>query len=390
MAVNYLRPMLALPTATTDATKRTFTVMSYNVLAQHMINREWYQGCSPTSLRWNTRKVNLTKEIAQIDADVVCLQEVSNYESFWEKTMKRMGYKGKMKLRPGGKQDGCAVFYKDYKFEEIGYETINYDDLCTSPQDTAEMKRFNVAMFLALRFKDDDTRPSTEPAQTQENPGIIIGNTHLFWNYRYSYTRLRQALAFIEKAANFRTTFNFPVVLCGDWNNTPDSTIYQILTQGKISEDHLMDNFTYFSEDEDAKLGGEKPDPKNYTKAQQIVHNNRIAHVRELVDGYRQTLPILHSVYSEYQHLPVEDSGIKVPYSGEPTFTNFTDSFKGTLDYIYIFKSTPEEDEKENRRTIIPSKIMHLPFLEVLTAHGALPNDMFASDHVSIVCEFQI
>lgn len=388
---NYVRPMLNLHTATEVVGKRTFTVMSYNVLAQGMINREWYQSCSGTSLRWNTRKANLTKEIAQIDADIVCLQEVSNYDSFWEKTMRQLGYLGKLKQRPGGKQDGCAIFYKDYKFEEIGYETINYDDLCVaSPKDTAELRRLNVAMLLALRFKGDDTKPATEASQPEENPGIIIGNTHLFWNYRYSYARFRQALMFVEKAASLREKFHLPVILCGDWNNTPDSTIYQVLTQGQISDDHVMDNFTYFEEEEDAKLEYSKPDPQNYTEAQKKIHNERVAHVRDLVSGYRQTLPILHSVYSSYQSLDVEDTKITVPYSGEPTFTNFTDSFKGTLDYIFIFKSTPEEDAAANRRTLTPTKIMHLPFLELLTSHVALPNDIFASDHVSILCEFQI
>jgi RNA exonuclease NGL2 len=391
---NYVRPMLNLHTEVVG--KKSFTVMSYNVLAQGMINRSWYQSCSPSCLRWNNRKVSLTKEIAQLDADIVCLQEVSNYDTFWEKTMRQLGYLGKMKIRPGGKQDGCAIFYKDYKFEEIDYETINYDDLCTiSPNDIAELRRFNVAMLLALRFKDEINTKSTseatsETASTEENPGIIIGNTHLFWNYRYSYARFRQALMFVEKAVNFREKLNLPVILCGDWNLTPDSTIYQVLTQGQISEDHVMDNFTYFADEESADLVGSKPNPQDFTDPQKKLHNARVAHVRDLVSGHRQTLPLLHSVYSTYQTLDVEDTKIKVPYTGEPTFTNFTESFKGTLDYIFVLgKSTPEGDAA-NRKTVTPTKIMHLPYLDTLTSHVALPNDMFASDHVSILCEFQI
>lgn len=34
--------------------------------------------------------------------------------------------------------------------------------------------------------------------------------------------------------------------------------------------------------------------------------------------------------------------------------------------------------------------IMELPPIEDLAIHEALPNDIFASDHVSIMCEFAI
>lgn len=72
--------MLTLPTSLSvdiAATKHTFTIMSYNVLAQHMINREIYPYTSATALKWATRKANLVKEIAQVNADIVCLQECS-------------------------------------------------------------------------------------------------------------------------------------------------------------------------------------------------------------------------------------------------------------------------------------------------------------------------
>jgi len=66
---------------------------------------------------------------------------------------------------------------------------------------------------------------------------------------------------------------------------------------------------------------------------------------------------------------------------GEPPFTNFTDPFKGTLDYIFI---------RKGEQAIIPQKIMELPPLEILQSHNALPNDTYPSDHISILCEFGI
>ena len=36
-------------------------------------------------------------------------------DSFWEVTLRNMGYKGYMKIRTNKKQDGCAVFFKQDK-----------------------------------------------------------------------------------------------------------------------------------------------------------------------------------------------------------------------------------------------------------------------------------
>jgi mRNA deadenylase 3'-5' endonuclease subunit Ccr4 len=135
---SYVRPMLALPTPKDRLPKKTFTVLSYNVLAQHLINRTWYSYASAGALKWNTRKANLRTELSQLNADVVCLQECSElypfllffvvafyiyicvcalfpliYErkTFWERTMHDLGYNSYYKQREG-KQDGCAVFFK--------------------------------------------------------------------------------------------------------------------------------------------------------------------------------------------------------------------------------------------------------------------------------------
>lgn len=71
--------MLDLPSHLPDlSNKLSFTVMSYNVLAQNMINRECYPYTSQNALKWANRKVAQTKEIAQINPDIICLQECAN------------------------------------------------------------------------------------------------------------------------------------------------------------------------------------------------------------------------------------------------------------------------------------------------------------------------
>ena len=37
-------------------------------------------------------------------------------DTFWEGALKPFGYKGALKMRTGGKKDGCAIFYKNDKY----------------------------------------------------------------------------------------------------------------------------------------------------------------------------------------------------------------------------------------------------------------------------------
>lgn len=65
----------------TDVHKRmpgreTFTLLSYNVLADLYATSEMYSYCPPWALSWTYRKQNLMREIVSYSADIMCLQEV--------------------------------------------------------------------------------------------------------------------------------------------------------------------------------------------------------------------------------------------------------------------------------------------------------------------------
>lgn len=54
----------------------TFTVLSYNILADMHASSELYSYCPSWALSWPYRKQNLMREIVGYHADIVCLQEV--------------------------------------------------------------------------------------------------------------------------------------------------------------------------------------------------------------------------------------------------------------------------------------------------------------------------
>ena len=45
-------------------------------------------------LRWDVRRKALMEVVRELDADILCLQEVDNYPHFWVKELSLLGYTG--------------------------------------------------------------------------------------------------------------------------------------------------------------------------------------------------------------------------------------------------------------------------------------------------------
>jgi CCR4-NOT transcription complex subunit 6 len=54
----------------------TFTVLSYNMLADLYARSDIYSYCPPWALSWAYRRQNLLREVVGYQADILCLQEV--------------------------------------------------------------------------------------------------------------------------------------------------------------------------------------------------------------------------------------------------------------------------------------------------------------------------
>eukprot|EP01027_Heterolobosea_sp_BB2_P019134 GEZU01026881.1.p1 GENE.GEZU01026881.1~~GEZU01026881.1.p1 ORF type:complete len:145 (+),score=29.27 GEZU01026881.1:118-552(+) len=91
----------------------SFTIASYNILAQHLIRRSIFGYCSKNALKWPTRRENLKRDVKELDADILCLQECDYYDEFFKPELEKIGYDSVFKKKPGNnKFDGCAIFYK--------------------------------------------------------------------------------------------------------------------------------------------------------------------------------------------------------------------------------------------------------------------------------------
>uniref|UniRef100_L7LXA5 Putative transcriptional effector ccr4-related protein n=1 Tax=Rhipicephalus pulchellus TaxID=72859 RepID=L7LXA5_RHIPC len=217
-----------------------FTVMSYNVLAQGLLedNPHLYQHCHEDVLQWPLRRQNLLTELKEVNADILCLQELQqdHYETDFKPELEKMGYGCLYKQRTGDKRDGCGIFFRKSIFELDCFEPIEY-----ARSDVTVLDRDNVALIAMLK-------PVASNAKFGTDFRLCVSTTHLLFNPRRGDIKLAQLcllLAEIDRLA-FRgdspdgTPLYFPILLCGDMNSEPHSPLYTFLTRGSLCYEGLL------------------------------------------------------------------------------------------------------------------------------------------------------
>nr|CAD7447309.1 unnamed protein product [Timema bartmani] len=131
----------------------------------------------------------------------------------------------------------------------------------------------------------------------------------------------------VRERADPSTEKRVSMVLCGDFNSTPECGVYQLFTTQFVPEDCI----DWKSKDDEA------------------INELSLSHSLLLGSAY-----------------------------GTPAFTNFTAGFSGCLDYIFY-----QIDQLEI------TQVVPLPSIEDVTEHTALPSVVFPSDHVALVADLR-
>ncbi|KAG7231384.1 hypothetical protein INR49_008209 [Caranx melampygus] len=206
-----------------------FSVVSYNILSQELLqdNSYLYRHCDPAVLSWEHRLPNLLSEVQQLDADILCLQEVQedHYQDQIRPALQRLGYQCEYKKRTGNKPDGCAIIFKSSRLSLLSSNPVEF-----FRRGDALLDRDNVGLVLLLR-------PNHGPGRSDPSAFICVANTHLLYNPRRGDIKLAQLailLAEIGRLSRRPDGSTNPVVLCGDFNSTPWSPLYHFLTTGRL------------------------------------------------------------------------------------------------------------------------------------------------------------
>lgn len=172
-------------------TSESFRILSYNILAQCYTKPSYFPWASLDQLDWGFRSKQLLQEILSYTADIICLQELDNFEFFKENLQ---NYQGVYKKRANTRKDGCGIFFDSTKFTLVEMETMDF------PKE-------NIVLLVCLESCLSKKR-------------FTVVTSHFY--YKSKLIRNQQADFCIDKAQKSLLEGK-PVVLCGDFNCMPDN-----------------------------------------------------------------------------------------------------------------------------------------------------------------------
>ncbi|XWS70841.1 hypothetical protein CRYUN_Cryun03dG0083600 [Craigia yunnanensis] len=206
-----------------------FIVLSYNILADYhaSTHRNLYFHIPHHMMNWEWRKRNLMFELGLWSADIMCFQEVDKFHDL-EEQLRSWGYSGIWKMRTGNAIDGCAIFWRTSRFKLLHEEYIEFNK---------HELRDNVAQICVLELLSRSTHENpADPLKSSANSNkVVICNIHVLYNPRRGEIKLGQVRRLLERAhAVSKSWDDAPVVLCGDFNCTPKSPLYNFISDQKL------------------------------------------------------------------------------------------------------------------------------------------------------------
>jgi CCR4-NOT transcription complex subunit 6 len=291
------------------------------------------------------------KELKSMAADIITLQEVQKdaYDDWFRPQLMEAGFEGvfqQKKREPifhRGKYtaEGCATFYKTTRFKRVDKHIVDYDklsanelnnltDRAVAEKGLQRLSKGNIA--LAVMLEDQHIKTTHNSQATGPGGGhlITVVNTHILADPGSSDVKLWQAHLLLRTLEQLPDR-NMPLLVCGDFNSTPDSAVYEYCRRGTVQAEH-----------EDLQI-----DPCGILKHLSVGHSLRMSTAYETCNGR------------------------------EADYTNYTEDFKGTLDYIWF-----------TSETLSVLAISQVDDESQLTQETALPSSTRPSDHVSLVSTF--
>lgn len=344
----------------------TFNVLSYNVLCERMATSAMHGYTPSWALNWDYRKEFILQEVMSYSSDICCLQEVDveQYEDYFlHHLSSQQEYNGifspKSRARTMREEerkhvDGCCIFFKSNKFSLIESQVIEFNQIALRRDDFKKtedmfnrvMTKDNIAIVALLENKDSGSR-------------LIVANTHIHWDPEEKDVKLVQVAMLIdeltkisERFSKFPTKLNvkegyppapkyskgsqIPLLVCGDFNSTPDSGVVEFLENGKIGPNHsdflgfTYGNYTKDGADHGWQFKSAYPDDGNKD------WNNKDLTTSTDKDKDSNSMAISTSVHVNNGNSNSSGNRNQKVLS----FTNYTPDFKGVIDYIWFTENS--------------------------------------------------
>ena len=366
---------------------KTFTVLSYNILAQKYINNR-VKECK--SLEKNIRLNNIVKEIKSINPEIFCLQEATD-DIIASHIIKEF-------------ENEYNLIYHNNEGSPlknvIGVKKCRFDIINESKIIICDDKKRKTNINKDNKDNNDDDENSSNSSdnnndeniinniQVDGNRGIInvcvkdklvkdklinIFCVHFPWRPIYEYQKARiMALLFdiiLRKKIN-------NVIIAGDFNSIPNSIVlrmayYDDWNAEMTHNEQYINNFIFNKKESNliketiAKM--EKRENFNRTI------NGLLKISRDIHDKY-----LFRSAYDNYRKEVKQNSHFCF-LRNHPKYTNYTNKFIDTIDYILYSKYLNK------------LKILKIPNVENENKDLKmfLPNEKHPSDHLKLAATFE-
>ncbi|KAJ0030628.1 hypothetical protein Pint_12708 [Pistacia integerrima] len=233
-----------------------FVILSYNLLADYLAidhRGKLYYHIPRQMLDWEWRKRSIFFELGLWSADIMCFQEVDKFQDL-ESELRLRGYSGiwkvsfempflsgviflcglatpLMDVQSFGEHQAKSRFSSPKVppgFKLLYEESIEYNKLGL---------RDNVAQICVLEMLGQDFNKNGPPLSTSSagSSKVVVCNIHVLYNPKRGEIKVGQVRTLLDKASAVSKIWNdAPVLLCGDFNCTPKSPLYNFISEQKI------------------------------------------------------------------------------------------------------------------------------------------------------------
>lgn len=351
--------------------KANFKVLSYNILCQKFMKRK-----NRRDLNLDYRMNIIIEEISSLNPDIFCLQEtnLNTYRKYF------------------------LTNFPSYIFEygeNYGSNFINLIGIKKS--------RFKIVYRKNMELWHIDVDGNRgifhlilEDQITNET--LSVYNVHFPWRPKYEIEKCY----FLNAISQDIFTHNIKhVIIAGDFNSIPNSLLLRlvyfkdlIFEMDLLQTERHFDNFIskfelskHFDKYKNSSLLNKKIDKSHKFEfllkiLKEILTNEKHEKFGEVFKNMAKLYKTynLKSAYDSYKFKLTPTFRTEKQFlsflSHHPNYTNFTESFKNTIDYIF------------HSKFIETVKILKLPEREELSLEHFLPSSRYPSDHLKIFAEF--
>ncbi|KRX09383.1 Endonuclease/exonuclease/phosphatase [Pseudocohnilembus persalinus] len=382
-----------------------FTIMTYNILADYYEPYQWMVQFNPEYIKFEYRRKQIIERIKNLSPDIICLQEVDEYESFYKQQLENLGYISEYQQKDQ-KVEGILIGVKKEKFKIVEKQIIKLNE------DIKDIK------FLSNKLQKKIFKPQVAMIiiaevlglKQEQKQQISICNTHLFWDPKQVYCKYLQACHILDIFNNkLSKDQQQNLVFCGDLNSIQkcDTTALfhhkkrpcfeNILPSEQINVkqahmndmqkiyDHYINKFdkieleTVYNDDFQIYNESKQNEQINVEQSQKQTQNEQNGTILQCTEDQQE---------NGVQNKDDQNDQYELNWYGQKKVrpvTCFHPTRLLNLDYIYFNK---------NSESLKLEKVLKLPNIErdvlVQGCNFIMPNKFEGSDHFPLMAEFSI